>query len=102
MNDWAVSLAGRATDAYRRQADATEAATREVAADRLRHTSPDRTVTVVVDGNGNIQHLTIAQGTLRGPHALSLANSIQTALNEVRRTALTRRAELIARKLEQP
>lgn len=95
------ALSTRANAVYRRHADITDAAIREAATQRLRYASPDQMVTVVVDGNGNIQELTITPGTLTGGHPQLLANSIQTSLNAVRRAALTRRAKLIAEKLEQ-
>ena len=95
------ALFNRANAAYRRHADITETVIQEAATHRLRYAAPDKMVTVVVDGNGDIQDLTIAPGTLTGAHPQLLANSIQTSLNAVRRAALTRRAKLIAEKLEE-
>jgi len=95
------TLVARHAEAARRQEAAAEAVTQDAAAQRLSYTSPDNMITVVVDGNGNIQDLTIAPGTLHGAHPLLLTTSMRTALNAVRRAALTRKAKLIVQKLEQ-
>jgi DNA-binding protein YbaB len=91
----------RAKAAYARQVAAADAVEGETAHQRLRYTSPDGLVTVVVDGNAIIQELFIAPGTLHGSHPQLLADSLRTALNAARQAAHVRRGALIDKKLEQ-
>jgi DNA-binding protein YbaB len=63
---------------------------------RLRHTSPDGSVGVVVDGNGGLIELTIAPGTLRGAHPQLLANRIGKTVNTARQAAVKRQSALFA------
>jgi DNA-binding protein YbaB len=61
---------------------------------RLRYSSPDKLISVVVDGNGRLVDLTIAPGALRGAHTQLLAGTIGKAINTARHAARSRQNRL--------